>query len=54
LPAPPFAGDPEDVAERVLAAIDAGKPVVYAPGAWAWVMFVIRLLPRFVMRRVRF
>ena len=32
LPAPPFAGDPEDVAERVLAAIDAGKPVVYAPG----------------------
>jgi short-subunit dehydrogenase len=54
LPAPPFAGDPEDVAERVLAAIDAGTPVVYAPGAWAWVMFVIRLLPRFVMRRVRF
>lgn len=54
LPAPPFAGDPEDVARRVLAAIDAGKPVVYAPGAWAWVMCVIRLLPRFVMRRVRF
>jgi short-subunit dehydrogenase len=54
LPAPPFAGEPEDVARRVLAAIDAGQPVVYAPGAWAWVMFVIRLLPRFVMRRVRF
>jgi len=54
LPAPPFAGEPEDVARRVLAAIDAGRPVVYAPGAWSWVMFVIRLLPRFVMRRVRF
>jgi len=54
LPAPPFAGEPEDVARRVLVAIDAGQPVVYAPGAWAWVMFVIRLLPRFVMRRVRF
>jgi short-subunit dehydrogenase len=54
LPVPPFAGEPEDVARRVLAAIDAGRPVVYAPGAWAWVMFVIRLLPRFVMRRVRF
>jgi short-subunit dehydrogenase len=54
LPAPPFAGEPEDAARRVLVAIDAGQPVVYAPGAWAWVMFVIRLLPRFVMRRVRF
>jgi len=54
LPVPPFAGEPEDVARRVLAAIDAGRPVVYAPGAWAWVMFVIRRLPRFVMRRVRF
>jgi len=54
LPVPPFAGEPEDVARRVLAAIDAGRPVVYAPGAWGWVMFVIRRLPRFVMRRVRF
>lgn len=54
LPVPPFAGEPEAVARRVLAAIDAGRPVVYAPGAWRWVMLVIRLLPRFVMRRVRF
>jgi hypothetical protein len=42
------------VARRVLAAIDAGTPVVYAPAPWRWVMFVIRLLPRFVMRRVGF
>ncbi|HYU40580.1 MAG TPA: SDR family NAD(P)-dependent oxidoreductase [Vicinamibacteria bacterium] len=54
LPAPPFAGEPEGVARRVLRAIDAGSPVVYAPGAWRWVMLVIRLLPRFVMRRVGF
>ena len=54
LPAPPFAGEPEGVARRVLKAIDAGTPVVYAPGAWRWVMLVIRLLPRFVMRRVGF
>ncbi len=54
LPAPPFAGEPEGVARRVLRAIDAGTPVVYAPGAWRWVMLVIRLLPRFVMRRVGF
>lgn len=51
---PPFAGEPEDVARQVLRAIDRGKPVVYAPPPWALVMFVIRLLPRFVMRRIGF
>jgi decaprenylphospho-beta-D-erythro-pentofuranosid-2-ulose 2-reductase len=51
---PPFAGHPDAVAKRVLKAIDRKKPVVYAPPIWALVMFVIRLLPRFVMRRVDF
>jgi short-subunit dehydrogenase len=54
MPAPPFAGEPEAVARRVLRAIDAGTPVVYAPAAWRAIMLVIRLLPRFVMRRVGF
>ena len=54
LPVPPFAGEPEAVARRVLRAIDRGEPVVYAPGIWRWVMLVIRLLPRFVMRKVEF
>ena len=49
-----LAGEPEGVARRVLAAIDRGKPVVYAPGIWAAVMFVIRNLPRFAMRRIGF
>jgi short-subunit dehydrogenase len=51
---PPFAGEPEPVAARVLRAIDRGRPVVYAPVAWAPIMAVIRSLPRFVMRRVGF
>lgn len=51
---PPFAGEPDDVAERVLKAFDRGDPVVYAPAAWGAVMAVIRSLPRFVMRRVGF
>jgi short-subunit dehydrogenase len=51
---PPFAGEPGAVATRVLAAIDRGAPMVYAPGIWRWVMWVIRLLPRFVMRKVGF
>jgi decaprenylphospho-beta-D-erythro-pentofuranosid-2-ulose 2-reductase len=49
---PPFAGTPEDVARRVLRAIDHGWPEVYAPPMWRWVMGVIRVLPRFVMRKV--
>jgi short-subunit dehydrogenase len=54
LPQPPFAGQPDSVAERVLAAIEKGQPVVYAPGAWRFIMSVVRRLPRFVMRRVDF
>lgn len=51
---PPFAGEPDAVAAQVVAAIDRGRPVVYAPGIWALVMFAIRMLPRFVMRRIGF
>jgi short-subunit dehydrogenase len=51
---PPFAGDPDDVAKTVLSAILRGAPVVYAPSMWALVMMVIRLLPRAVMRQVKF
>lgn len=51
---PPFAGTAQGVAADILAAIDAGKPVLYTPRIWALVMLVIRWLPRFVMRRIGF
>jgi short-subunit dehydrogenase len=51
---PPFAGEPEGVAQDVLRALDAGAPVLYTPRIWALVMLVIRWLPRFVMRRIGF
>lgn len=51
---PPFAGESDAVAARVLRAIDRGSPVVYAPWIWRWIMLVIRWLPRFVMRRIGF
>ncbi len=51
---PPFAGEPEAVATRVLAAMDRGTPVVYAPAPWSAIMAVIRSLPRPIMRRVGF
>lgn len=51
---PPFAGEPDQVAADIVRAMDRGKPVVYTPGIWALVLFVIRRLPRFVMRRIGF
>ena len=54
LKSPPFAGTAHDVARRVLRAIDRGWPEVYAPRPWRWVMWLIRRLPRLVMRRIDF
>jgi len=54
LKAPPFAGEPEQVARDVVRAMDQRKPVLYTPGMWALVMLVIRWLPRFVMRKIGF
>ena len=51
---PPFAGEPDAVARRVLVAIDRGMPVVYAPAPWRLIMAVIRALPRAIMRRINF
>ncbi len=51
---PPFAGNPEDVAVAVVAAMKQGRPMVYTPWIWGWVMFVIKRLPRFVMRKIGF
>lgn len=51
---PPFAGTPDEVARRVLKAIDRGWPEVYVPSMWRWVMCAIRRLPRFIMRRIEF
>jgi short-subunit dehydrogenase len=51
---PPFAGEPEVVAAIALRALTRGKPVVYAPPMWALIMWIIRLLPRFMMRKIGF
>jgi NAD(P)-dependent dehydrogenase (short-subunit alcohol dehydrogenase family) len=51
---PPFAGEPDAVARRVIAAMDRGRPVVYAPAIWRLVLLVIRWLPRAVLRRINF
>lgn len=42
----------EAVAARIVAAIERGQPVVYAPGIWALIMLVIRHLPRLVFNKL--
>jgi len=54
LPVPPFAGEPDAVARRVLRAIDRGWPVVHAPVVWRVLMLAVCALPRAVLRRVEF
>lgn len=54
LKAPPFAGEPDGVARAVVKAIERGTPVRYTPLIWGVILMVIRLLPRFVMRRIGF
>ena len=43
---------PQAVAHRIVAAIAAGRPVVYAPARWALIMMIIRHLPRAVFNRL--
>jgi len=42
----------EDVAGRIVAGVAAGKPLIYVPGKWAIIMFIIGNLPRFVFHRM--
>jgi decaprenylphospho-beta-D-erythro-pentofuranosid-2-ulose 2-reductase len=42
----------EDVARAIVAGIDRGAAVVYAPAKWWLIMQVIRHLPRFVFHRM--
>ncbi len=51
---PPLASEPEAAARAALRGIDRGRPVVYAPPVWRAVMLVVRILPRWLMRRVEF
>lgn len=43
---------PSKVAADIAAAMIAGTPVIYTPGFWRPIMWVIRSLPEFVFRRL--
>ncbi len=50
----PLMAEPDVVAKHIVAALDARRAVVYTPWIWRWIMLVIRNLPEFVFRRMKF
>jgi short-subunit dehydrogenase len=42
----------ESVARSIVRGVQHGRPVVYAPSKWRWIMLVIRHLPRFVFDKL--
>lgn len=42
----------ESVAKQIVEGVDAGKPVIYAPGKWWLIMMVIRHIPAFVFNKM--
>jgi len=46
--------EPDAIAVGIVRAAVTGRPVVYVPGIWRWIMLVVRSLPRGVFHRTRF
>jgi decaprenylphospho-beta-D-erythro-pentofuranosid-2-ulose 2-reductase len=49
----PLWSSADQVAAVIVAALERGGPVVYAPWFWRWIMLIIRLLPQAVINRTR-
>ena len=54
LPLPgPLVARPEAIAPRIVAGVEGGRDVVYAPAFWRWIMLVVRNIPQAVFKRIR-
>lgn len=42
----------EEVAQKIVDAVDSGQSVVYTPGKWALIMMIISHLPRFIFNKM--
>lgn len=45
---------PEVVANKIVRSIERRKHTVYAPGYWRVIMFIVRLIPEFIFKRLKF
>lgn len=48
----PLTVNKEDVAQRVVAAVDKGKEVIWVPGPFRFIMMVLRHVPRPIFRKL--
>ena len=46
--------NPTSVAKAIVAGISAGKRVIYAPKTWRLIMFVVRLIPFAIFKKLKF
>lgn len=46
--------NPSVVAAAIVKGMNAGKPVIYTPGIWQWIMLVIKHLPTPIFNRINF
>ncbi|UMR32523.1 SDR family NAD(P)-dependent oxidoreductase [Massilia sp. MB5] len=42
----------DDVAKQIVAGVEAGRPVIYAPGKWWLIMMIIRHLPSIIFNKL--
>lgn len=49
---PMLVSTPDKVAKRIVAGIHKRKDVLYVPGFWAFILWIIRCIPRSVFKRI--
>lgn len=48
-----LAADPRKMGEGVARALEDGRDVVYLPGFWRWILFVVRSIPESVFKKLK-
>ena len=52
LPASPLISTPEKIAPAIVRAIDRGKHQLFVPGFWRLIMWLVRIMPEAVIKRI--
>lgn len=50
----PLFASPQTVAIDILTAIEKRKDILYTPFFWRWIMLIVRSLPEFIFKRLKF
>lgn len=44
---------PSNIANDIVSAIKSKKQIIYTPGIWYWIMFIIRNIPNFIFHKTK-